>query len=392
MGWYGYSKNFGTFAPDGPVLYGYGGGALGTRQSGTCKMALCWSSSGRVGIGTDNPQAALDVNGAVTAGALQVTNGVTAASLQVSGGVTAASLQVSGGVTAASLQLSGSATASSLDVANGVTASSLQVNGAVVAPTFRASGGAAYGTNAMALGHQCGADVNGVAMGYHCYAANGSFAAGRQATAIHEGSFVWNDDSDDSFGSWGANTVTMHASGGYLFCSGHGTGAFLLAGSGSWTSASDRNAKENITPVDAQAVLDKVAALPLSTWNYRSQAPSIRHMGPMAQDFMAAFTVGETNTGISTVDADGVALAAIPRIEPEGGIRKRRLARRECGVEGPPGETRTGRQRRILRRQVGFPRPPQGPIKRKNSLPLSSGRTTQFVPLALLTALVTAPH
>ena len=38
---------------------------------------------------------------------------------------------------------------------------------------------------------------------------------------------------------------------------------------------------------------------------------SIRHIGPMAQDFYAAFGVGEDDRHISTVDADGVALAAI---------------------------------------------------------------------------------
>jgi flagellar capping protein FliD len=58
-------------------------------------------------------------------------------------------------------------------------------------------------------------------------------------------------------------------------------------------------------------MLEKVAVLPLSTWNYKSQDASIRHIGPMAQDFKAAFGVGETDTGITTVDADGVALAAI---------------------------------------------------------------------------------
>jgi len=34
-------------------------------------------------------------------------------------------------------------------------------------------------------------------------------------------------------------------------------------------------------------------------------------MGPMAQDFSAAFGLGEDPMGISTIDADGVALAAI---------------------------------------------------------------------------------
>ena len=54
-----------------------------------------------------------------------------------------------------------------------------------------------------------------------------------------------------------------------------------------------------------------MAELPISTWNYKSQDASIRHMGPMAQDFRAAFGLGTSDTMIDTVDPDGVALAAI---------------------------------------------------------------------------------
>jgi hypothetical protein len=58
-------------------------------------------------------------------------------------------------------------------------------------------------------------------------------------------------------------------------------------------------------------VLDRVAALPLASWNYKTQDKSVRHLGPTAQDFHAAFGLGESERTISTVDADGVALAAI---------------------------------------------------------------------------------
>jgi hypothetical protein len=54
-----------------------------------------------------------------------------------------------------------------------------------------------------------------------------------------------------------------------------------------------------------------VADLPIATWNYTGQDPSIRHIGPTAQDFHTAFGLGEDNQHISTVDADGVSLAAI---------------------------------------------------------------------------------
>jgi hypothetical protein len=74
---------------------------------------------------------------------------------------------------------------------------------------------------------------------------------------------------------------------------------------------SDRNAKANFSAVDGQTVLSRLAALPIATWNYKAQPDSIRHMGPTAQDFSAAFGLGEDDRHISTVDAQGVALAAI---------------------------------------------------------------------------------
>jgi hypothetical protein len=73
---------------------------------------------------------------------------------------------------------------------------------------------------------------------------------------------------------------------------------------------SAREAKQGFAPVDAAAILAKVAALPLSTWAY-TNAPTVRHLGPVAQDFHAAFALGDDDQHIATVDADGVALAAI---------------------------------------------------------------------------------
>ncbi len=73
---------------------------------------------------------------------------------------------------------------------------------------------------------------------------------------------------------------------------------------------SDRNAKEGFTPVDSREVLAKVAALPITEWQYKTQSGA-RHIGPMAQDFRDAFSLGHDEKHITTVDADGIALAAI---------------------------------------------------------------------------------
>jgi len=140
-----------------------------------------------------------------------------------------------------------------------------------------------------------------------------SFAAGRRAKAEHTGAFVWGDSIDGDKTSSVADEFNVYASGGARFFSNTAatTGVLLAPGGGSWTAVSDRAAKENVEPVDARAVLEKVARLPLSTWNYKEQADSIRHMGPMAQDFYAAFRLGLGETTIDTIDPDGVALAAI---------------------------------------------------------------------------------
>jgi len=74
---------------------------------------------------------------------------------------------------------------------------------------------------------------------------------------------------------------------------------------------SDRNLKEHLEPVDAQAVLAKLMALPIATWNYIADDPSVRHMGPMAQDFAAAFGLGADDRHIHVLDASGVALASL---------------------------------------------------------------------------------
>ncbi|MEE4172640.1 MAG: tail fiber domain-containing protein [Xanthomonadales bacterium] len=76
------------------------------------------------------------------------------------------------------------------------------------------------------------------------------------------------------------------------------------------TENSDVNAKTAITPVDPETILEKVAALPINQWEYKD-ARGEPHIGPMAQDFHAAFGLGKSETGISTLDTSGVALAAI---------------------------------------------------------------------------------
>lgn len=90
----------------------------------------------------------------------------------------------------------------------------------------------------------------------------------------------------------------------------HSSGAHLTPG-GVWTNASDENLKENFQPVDGEAILKQIDALPISQWNYRVEGDEMTHIGPTAQDFQAAFGLGGSDKTISTIDPAGVALAAI---------------------------------------------------------------------------------
>src|SRR5438874_7913128 len=89
------------------------------------------------------------------------------------------------------------------------------------------------------------------------------------------------------------------------------TGVTVGPGSGTWASHSDRHVKENFASIDAREVLDKVTRLPIASWNYIAEGAAVRHVGPMSQDFRAAFGLGPNDKTITVVDADGIALAAI---------------------------------------------------------------------------------
>jgi hypothetical protein len=140
-----------------------------------------------------------------------------------------------------------------------------------------------------------------------------SFAAGTKAGALHNGTFVWSDDAGSkSLDSSAPYQFLARASGGFFLYSNAAAtaGVKLAPGSGAWASLSDRTMKNAIVPLDDAAVLDKVAALPVSEWSYTSEG-GVRHVGPMAQDFYAAFKIGEDDRHITSIDEDGVALAAI---------------------------------------------------------------------------------
>lgn len=170
-----------------------------------------------------------------------------------------------------------------------------------------------------------------VAMGYHAH------------TNARQGSFVFADRSTVDILRAGVNhSANWRVSGGFrIFTSSNlstgvtvqsgasvsnwgqsnavistSTGALLTTG-GVWTNASSRKLKDNFELVDSREVLQKVLNLPIQTWNYKSENANIRHIGPMSQDFFKTFKMGNSDEAIGTVDADGVAFAAIQGLNEE---------------------------------------------------------------------------
>ena len=87
------------------------------------------------------------------------------------------------------------------------------------------------------------------------------------------------------------------------------TGA--MATSGSVNAMSDRSAKIGFSPVDTAALLAALANLDITKWSFLAEGADILHIGPTAQDFRAAFGLGEDDRHITVTDLGGVALAAI---------------------------------------------------------------------------------
>jgi hypothetical protein len=142
---------------------------------------------------------------------------------------------------------------------------------------------------------------------------NYSFAAGRRTKALGDGAVLFSDSTDADFTGTFPNVFAVGFTGGIGMWTSKtfATGCSIPAGGGAWSCTSSRDQKQDFAAVDAQAVLQRVVALPITEWRYRTETSGARHMGPTAQDFRAAFGLGHDDVSIATVDAQGVALAAI---------------------------------------------------------------------------------
>ena len=202
----------------------------------------------------------------------------------------------------------------------------------------------AAGGNSLAVGSFARAlGFESIALGQNTTTlTTGGVALGSNATAAG-GSFTFGDRSTNNVVSTAvANQFAARAAGGVVFYTNAAltAGVTLAAGGSGWGVVSDANLKENFRDLAADDVLARIARMPVREWNYMTQDASIRHMGPTAQDFHAAFGLGESELRINTIDADGVALAAVKALEArttqmtrENDELRTRLARLEALLE-----------------------------------------------------------
>jgi hypothetical protein len=202
--------------------------------------------------------------------------------------------------------------------------------GSAIAGGLNNAAGGSSSTVAGGLNNAASGEASAVAGGSSNIAAGDrSLVAGtdaNNANDAHDGVFLFADSTGfDKFSSLSANEFAVRASGGVRLrtAADESTGCNLPAGSGTFVCTSDRNSKQGFEEVDSGTVLSRLAELPITTWSFKSDPTGTRHIGPVAQDFHAAFGLGSDDETISSVDADGVALAAI-----KGLHRKLRAERR----------------------------------------------------------------
>ena len=400
LGWYGSGKTFAGVNVDGPVSYGWSGGALGTIQGGA-RIALQWNLAGNVGLGTASPGARLHVVDSVqTVGLFQSSHPAgTWLTLRNTGGGDTWSLLSTGsgngegagnllfynGDTGAKTILRdngylgvGTTTPRDLLEVRGGDAAIRIVNGNDSGGNLGGFVGDSFGTLQLGMFNDTASTIGAIAPG----ARRSFFGCDNQG---HVGSLVntfgnpsFRNLIDDGGGNmsvnnngainFGNNTRQMINlyNAGYgigvqsftMYCrtdgnfawyrngshanntydSGGGTSLMLLDSggltvNGTFISSSDRARKENFAEVKPRDVLERLASMPIQKWNYKDDA-KVRHIGPMAQDFHAAFGVGPDEKHIAMVDADGVALAAIQGLHKS--CRRRRRPSRRCDGKTNP--------------------------------------------------------
>jgi hypothetical protein len=199
-----------------------------------------------------------------------------------------------------------------------------------------------------AIGYTVRAGGQGsVALGYRTTANNDySVALGyRASNNTHTGTMVMGDESTtDSVRNQADNEFRIRYNGGIRLRvstaangntpgAGGNVGCDLTVAVPSWTCASSRTLKENYEPVDGEDVLSRIRGIPITTWSMIGGDAEVRHLGPVAEDFYAAFPLGLGETTIGMGNIDGVNLAAAKALEARTAHLQQQLDDRTARVQ-----------------------------------------------------------
>ena len=205
-----------------------------------------------------------------------------------------------------------------------------QPRASAVASTAIGAYNQATGDYALSLGSYSQATAShAVAIGTQAYATGiYSIAIGSGAnTNGRDGSMVVGDDTyfQTAYSS-ADNQLTMRFSGGYRLWSSYPdstAGVYMRHGQSGWSNYCDRNKKENFIPVDGEWILSKIRNIPISKWNYKKTDVNDKYIGPMAQDFHAAFQLNGTDSlGINSISIDGINMAGVQALEKRTRLMK----------------------------------------------------------------------
>jgi trimeric autotransporter adhesin len=195
----------------------------------------------------------------------------------------------------------------------------------------------ASGTASFASGYYTAASaLASIAMGNGTRAtAQSSTAMGNRAVSGHHGSFVYGDLSGidtDSVRSSAINQATWRTIGGFRIFTNTGltTWCLIAAGGTAWSCTSSRLEKENFREVDGEDVLRRLRAVPVTSWNGIAEGPEVRHIGPMAQDWHAAFALNDDPLTIHQGDLAGVSLAAVQALDGRTERQEERIRQLEA--------------------------------------------------------------
>lgn len=152
---------------------------------------------------------------------------------------------------------------------------------------------------------------------------NGTRAVRTMFELVNNGSVLFRMRSTETNGSnWAFSLGSSGFGISNAFTSGidmlvRNTGDLIIQGT--LTEGSSREIKGNFAPVSKKEVLEKLTLLPISYWSYERTPKDQRHLGPVAEDFYAAFELGLDEKHISPKDLAGVALVAIQALSEKNG-------------------------------------------------------------------------